>query len=77
MCVKILSGVIIVIAVALGLLATVLPPDRIDYVVTVSRFFDIMLPILAVGALLRYLCSPKKHCMHCCHGDEKEGEHRP
>lgn len=67
MCGKILTIIIIAIAVILAALASSLPPEKIDYVIAVSRFFDIMLPVLAVGALIKYLCccsSLHKHT-HC------------
>lgn len=64
MCSRIFTILIILIALAMAILAIVLPAERIDYVVVVSRFFDIMLPVLAVGALVKYLCSCpwKGHC---------------
>jgi hypothetical protein len=62
MCGKLLTGLIILIAVILAVLASVLPPEQLDYVIGISKFFDIMLPILAVGALLKYLCK----CQKCC-----------
>lgn len=64
MCRKIFTGLVIAIALLMAILATVLPPEHIDYVIVVSRFFDIMLPVLAVGALVKYLCSCpwKGHC---------------
>jgi len=64
MCGKIFTVGVILIAVLMAVLATILPPEHIDYVIVVSRFFDIMLPVLAVGALLKYLCGChwKAHC---------------
>ena len=51
--------------------ASLAKPDSVDTIVMVSRFFDIMLPILAVGALIKYLCCPRSYkgchcgCDHC------------
>ena len=46
-----------VIALLVAILASVLPQDKIVYLINVTRFFEVMIPILAVGALLKYLCS--------------------
>lgn len=67
MCRKFFPAVVIIIAVIMAIAASLARPDSVDYIVMVSRFFDIMLPILAVGALIKYLCCPrmgKKSC-HC------------
>lgn len=58
------SFVIIAIAVILAVLPSI-SPDRIDYVATVLRFFDIMLPVLAVGALIKYLCKCSNNGKGC------------
>lgn len=62
MCGKILTIIFVLIAIILGILGTVLTPERMDYVILVSKFFDIMLPVLAVGGILKYLCSCTKSC---------------
>lgn len=62
MCGKIFTVVIILIAVVLAVLGSALAPEHIDYIIIISKFFDIMLPILAVGALIKYLC----RCPKCC-----------
>jgi hypothetical protein len=62
-CAKIFAMVIVVMAVLLAVLASILPQERLDYIIVVSRFFDIMVPVLAVGALVKYICScPAKSC---------------
>lgn len=48
---------VIGIAVVVALLASFLPQDNLHYLGPVSRFFDIMIPFLAVGALVKYLFS--------------------
>lgn len=68
-CCKVLAIVAVVVAVVLAALASFLPADQIDYVVATSRFFDIMLPVLAVGALIKYLFTRSKCC--CNQGDKK------
>lgn len=78
MCSKILAIVFILIAIILAILGITLPPDHIDWVITISKFFDIMLPILAVGALLKYLCPCPTHGYTCpTRKDEIENQPNP
>jgi uncharacterized Tic20 family protein len=56
MCHKILAAVAIVVAVVLAILAVTLSPDKMSFVILISRFFEVMIPVLAVAALLKYLC---------------------
>ena len=65
MCGKIFTIVIVLIAVIMALLAIFLPPEHIEYLIVVSKFFDVMLPILAVGALLKYLCKCPTCAVKC------------
>lgn len=55
---------IVIIAVMVGILALVLSSNREQLVklIVFRDFFDVSLPILAFGALIKYLCSG---CMHC------------
>lgn len=70
-CGKILVILIMLIAIVMGVLASIasnLSDYWLNIVGVVARFFDVALPILAVGALLKYLCS----CPHkpVCTPDE-------
>jgi hypothetical protein len=66
MCRKFFPAVVIVIAVLMAIAASLAKPESVDTIVMVSRFFDIMLPILAVGALIKYLsCSSLHKACHC------------
>lgn len=47
---------IILIAVAVGVFALVLPRDQLVRLIIFRDFFDVTLPILAFGALVKYLC---------------------
>jgi hypothetical protein len=68
MCSKIVSTVVIVIALALAIVVSLWHQQGLTYIMFVSRFFDVMLPVLAVGALIKYLV-----CGHChCH-DKDQG----
>lgn len=73
MCRRLFPAVVIIMAIIMAISASVAKPDYVDYIVVISRFFDIMLPILAVGALIKYLCCPRgkgcrcscDHCKQC------------
>jgi hypothetical protein len=67
MCTKIISTVVIVIALALAVVVSIWHQQGLTYIIFVSRFFDVMLPVLAVGALLKYLMCG---CCHHHHGDQ-------
>ena len=54
--VKLFSTVIFLIAFVVAILGIALPIDHISAIVVIMRFFDYMLPILAVGALVKFLC---------------------
>lgn len=60
MCTKIMSTAIVIIALILAIVVSIWHQQVITYIVSVSRFFDVMIPVLAVGALLKYLL--------CCGG---------
>ncbi|MEM1243376.1 MAG: hypothetical protein AAGG80_00990 [Pseudomonadota bacterium] len=51
----IIGIVSIVIAVVVAILAVILSPANLKIVVILSRFFEVMIPFLAVGALIKYL----------------------
>ena len=56
--------VLAVIAIIVGILSLVLPMDKAATIVAVENFFGVMLPILAVGALFKYMfsCNKTEHC---------------
>jgi len=70
MIMRIFVALIIIIAVVVGVFALVAPREQLVRLILFRDFFDISLPILAFGALVKYLCSC---CLQCkvCH--EKEG----
>lgn len=45
------------LALTVAILVSVLPKEHLIYLVNITRFFEVMIPILAVGALFKYLCS--------------------
>jgi hypothetical protein len=60
---------IILISVLVGVFALVLPRDQLVRLILFRDFFDVTLPILAFGGLIKYLCTC---CMRCkaCHVDK-------
>lgn len=60
MCNKILAAATVLIALILAVLAISLQVDQVKPIIEISRFFEVMIPVLAVGALLRYVA----HCPH-------------
>lgn len=58
---KIIAVVATVIALALAIVVSFWHTQALPQIIFVSRFFDVMLPVLAVGALLKYLF----HCHQC------------
>lgn len=70
----IIAVVIIVIALALAIAVSIWHQQGLAYIIFVSRFFDVMIPILGVGALIKYL-THSCHCgCCCCHHHEHEHE---
>jgi hypothetical protein len=69
MCHKILATVIILIALGLAFLISVWHDQGMSYIIFISRFFDVMLPVLAVGALIKYLLWHGSHSC-CCNTSE-------
>lgn len=64
---KIVAAIVIIVALALGIAVSVLPQPGLVYIIAVTRFFDVMLPVLAVGALIKYiLCGGR-----CCNKDQE------
>ncbi|MBT4885325.1 MAG: hypothetical protein HON55_04145 [Legionellales bacterium] len=55
------------LALLVAVLVSVLPKEHLIYLINITRFFEVMIPILAVGALFKYLCSDG---VGCCNKDE-------
>lgn len=75
MCSKIYGSLVLILAVVLGALVVNVSIENVDKVMMLIKFFDVMIPILAVGALIKYnFCSAKKNCGccgQCCSDDKK------
>lgn len=74
MLMRIFVTLIIIIAIAVGIFALVLPRDQLVRLIIFRDFFDVTLPILAFGALVKYLCTC---CFRCksCHDSKSEKLH--
>lgn len=48
--------IIFALAVIAAVLSVTMPLESMNALVLFSRFFEVMIPILAVGALVKYLC---------------------
>ncbi len=62
---RIFVTLIILVAVAVGIFALVLPRDQLVRLIIFRDFFDGTLPILAFGALVKYLCTCCIKCKDC------------
>ena len=63
MVLKLFVSLVILIAAVCGLLVSsnYLPRDLVVHIVAYRDFFDVALPILAFGALVKYLCTFRHH----------------
>lgn len=52
---KMVRQFFVVLALVLGVLVSILPSEQLMNLAYVTRFFEVQIPILAVGALLKYL----------------------
>jgi hypothetical protein len=59
-------------SIGVGVLALTLPREQLVHVIMFRDFFDVSLPILAFGALVKYLCQ-FKHRHHHHHWYNSKG----
>ena len=52
---KVFAIVVVVVALIMGVLASVLPSERLADLALLSKFFLSMVPVLLVGALIKYI----------------------
>ena len=57
MCRKLFSIFILVVALLVATLVSVLPQEKLVNLFFVSRFIEVMIPVLGAGALIKYLFS--------------------
>jgi len=65
-CKRVVATTVIIIALALAIVVSIWHQQGLAYIIFVSRFFDVMLPVLAVGALIKYLICSDCHSDHHC-----------
>lgn len=61
---KAFAFIMILLAVLVAVLGITLPRPHLQWIIYITNFFDIMIPILAVAALINYLW---KSCTCCVH----------
>lgn len=61
-CKRVLNFTIFTVAIILAVLVSVWPHERMTEILYATRFFEVMLPVLAVGALIKYLCYGNGEC---------------
>ena len=61
-CGSMLQYGVIGLAIIVAALALIIPKAQLYRLAPVSQFFEIMLPFLGVGALIKYLCCGSKDC---------------
>jgi hypothetical protein len=59
---KVFVTVVLILALLMSILGSVLPLEKMHDFMLVMRFFENMIPILAVGALLRYVTCGGSSC---------------
>ena len=64
MLMRVFVTLIVLIAIVVGALALTLPREEIVKLIIFRDFFDVSLPILAFGALIKYLCTCRHHCLN-------------
>ncbi len=64
MLLKIFCALVILVAILIGTFVLVLPRDQLIRLILFRDFFDVALPILAFGALIKYLCTFPRHHYH-------------
>lgn len=81
MCNKIYGSIVLLLSIVLAIVVLNVSIDNIDGVMKVMKFFDVMIPVLAVGALIKYIfCGGKRgyKCKcgsvdcKCCAGKENK-----
>jgi len=74
MAMRIFVSLIVLVAILVGVLALTLSREDIVKLIVFRDFFDVSLPILAFGALVKYLCTctRTKHC----HDKECTAQHK-
>ncbi len=56
---------IFLLALVIAVLVSVLPQEHLAGLFYVSRFIEVMIPILGAGALIKYLFSKPGTCSRC------------
>lgn len=68
---KIVATIIILIALGLAIAVNIRNQYTLNLVIFIHKFFEVMIPILAVGALLKYIICGSCGCNHDDHSCKK------
>lgn len=68
-CRRFVSAIVIIIALILAVVVSIWHDKALSFIIFVSRFFDVMIPVLGAGALIKYLICGGCHCHHDSHHD--------
>ncbi|MBN1684541.1 MAG: hypothetical protein JW855_03805 [Gammaproteobacteria bacterium] len=59
---KLFCTVMVIIAVVLAILGITLPREHLQWIIYITNFFDIMIPVLAVAGIINYLMKSNACC---------------
>jgi hypothetical protein len=62
MLLRLFVALIIIAAIVVGALTLFMPKEYLVRLIIFRDFFDVSLPILGFGALVKYLCTCHRHC---------------
>jgi len=66
MCTRIWAAIVIIIAIIFAIIINIPSPGMFEFMEYAARALQIILPILGVGALIKYLvCGAKSKCAKC------------
>lgn len=65
-CIKVFGLIVLIIAIIIAIIACSALGDHYQgTLLTIAKFFDVIIPILGTGALIKYLFSGHCHCSKC------------
>lgn len=56
---------VVAVALIVAITACILPPEQMRYLAVVGHFLDALIPVLAVGALIKYVWACPGKCPVC------------
>lgn len=65
---RIFVTLVVLVAIIVGALALTLPREEIVKLIIFRDFFDVSIPVLGFGALIKYLCTCNRSGCKCSNG---------